>query len=124
MGLSGGTRAQDLACRSGKPQQVAELMFGRKIGGRVGVSEAAWRRFVDREITPRFPDGLTVLDARGQWRDTQTARIVREPSKLVQIVLPGKDEDEKHLSEVAEAYKKAFRQQSVGIVLRAACVSF
>jgi hypothetical protein len=111
-------------CRLGKPQQVAELMFGRKIGDRVGVSAAGWARFVDREITPRFPDGLTVFDARGQWRDSGRNKIVREPSKIVQIVLPGKPEDEARLHEIAEAYKTRFRQQSVGIVVRGACVSF
>jgi hypothetical protein len=111
-------------CRTGKPQQVAELMFGRKIGDRIAVTDAAWARFVDREITPRFPDGLSVIDARGQWRDTEKNRIVREPSKLVQIVLPGKAEDDQHLAEIAEAYKKKFQQQSVGIIVRAACVAF
>jgi hypothetical protein len=50
--------------------------------------------------------------------------IVREPSKLVQIVLPGKADDESRLSEIAAAYKTRFRQQAVGIVLRAACVAF
>jgi hypothetical protein len=99
-------------------------MFGRKIGDRIAVSETRWARFVDREITPRFPDGLTVLDAKGQWRDTERNRIVREPSKLVQIVLPGKPEDLERLNEIAEAYKKRFRQQSVGVIVRAACVSF
>jgi hypothetical protein len=117
--------AQSLDCRGAqKPQQVAELLFGRKIGDRIAVSEAQWARFVDREITPRFPDGLTVLDARGQWRDTERNRIVREPSKLVQIVLPGKDEDTARLNEIAEAYKKQFRQQSVGVIVRGSCVSF
>ena len=82
------------------------------------------RRFVDREITPRFPDGLTVFDARGQWRDIQRNRIVREPSKLVQIVLPGKAEDADRLNEIAAAYKSRFRQQSVGVIVRGACVSF
>jgi hypothetical protein len=110
--------------RAQKPQQVAELMFGRKIGNRVAVNDAQWTRFLDREITPRFPDGLTVLDARGQWRDSERNRIVREPSKLVQIVLPGKAEDADHLNEIAEAYKKKFRQQSVGVIVRGACVSF
>ena len=122
--LAGSASAQSIACRSGKPQQVAELMFGRKIGDRIGVTDAAWARFVDREITPRFPDGLTVIDARGQWRDRDRNRIVREPSKLVQIVLPGKDEDQQHLDEIAAAYKVRFRQQSVGIILRPACVAF
>ena len=120
----GSAVAQPAACSLGKPQQVAELMFGRKIGDRIGVSEAQWARFVDREITPRFPDGLTVFDTHGQWRDTRRNKIVREPSKLVHIVLPGKAEDDAHLGEIAEAYKKRFRQQSVGIVVRAACVSF
>src|SRR5712691_5440158 len=123
--LIGGANAQTGECRGAqKPRQVAELMFGRKIGDRVGVSEAQWARFVDRVITPRFPDGLTVLDARGQWRDPHRNRIVREPSKLVQIVLPGKAEDVERLNEVAEAYKSRFRQQSVGVIVRAACVSF
>jgi hypothetical protein len=116
--------AQPIACSSGKPQQVVELMFGRKIGDRIGVTDAAWARFVDREITPRFPDGLTVIDTRGQWRDRDRNRIVREPSKLVQIVLPGKDEDQQRLDEIAAAYKVRFRQQSVGIILRPACVTF
>jgi hypothetical protein len=125
LSLSAGAGAQGLECRGAhKPQQVAELMLGRKIGDRVAVNETQWARFVDREITPRFPDGLTVLDARGQWRDTERKRIVREPSKLVQIVLPGKAEDIDRLTEIAEAYKKRFRQQSVGVILRPACVSF
>jgi hypothetical protein len=124
LALAGSASAQSIACRTGKPQQVAELMFGRKIGDRIGVTDAAWARFVDREITPRFPDGLTVIDARGQWRDRDRNRIVREPSKLVQIVLPGKEEDQQHLDEIAAAYKVRFRQQSVGIIVRPACVAF
>jgi len=121
---TGNARAQSMECRVGKPQQVAELMFGRKIGDRIGVSEAQWARFVDREITPRFPDGLTVVDTRGQWRDSGRNKIVREPSKLVQIVLPGKAEDADKLNEIAAAYKSRFRQQSVGVIVRGACVSF
>jgi hypothetical protein len=124
LALSGRGNAQTTECHGGKPQQVAELMFGRRTGDRIGVSNAAWARFVVREITPRFPDGLTIINASGQWRDPSRNRIVREPSKLVQIVLPGKDEDQQHLNEIAAAYKTRFHQQSVGIVVRAACVAF
>jgi len=116
---------EPIACSAPlKPQQVAELLLGRKIGDRLGVSEREFLNFLDREITPRFPDGLTVYDARGQWRDPERNHIVREPSKVVMIVLPGRPEDMARLSEVAEAYKKRFKQQSVGIVLRPACVMF
>ena len=99
-------------------------MFGRKIGNRVGVTEDRWVRFLDREITPRFPNGLTVFNAAGQWRDLASNRIVREPSKIVQIVLPGEVEDIARLNEIAEAYKVRFKQQSVGVIVRPACVSF
>jgi Protein of unknown function (DUF3574) len=124
LAATGEAGAQPSECRVGNPQQVAELMFGRNIGDRIGVSEAAWARFVDREITPRFPDGLSVVNIKGQWLDGERKRIMREPSKLVIIVLPGKPEDEQQLGAIVEAYKKAFRQQSVGIILRPACVSF
>ena len=123
--LAEGATAQLVDCRGGqKPSLVAELMFGRKIGDRIGVSEGAWGRFLDREITPRFPDGLTVFNAAGQWRDKASNRIVREPSKIVQIVLPGSDRDIARLNEIAEAYKSRFKQQSVGVIVRPACVSF
>jgi hypothetical protein len=105
-------------------KMVAELLFGRGIGSRIGVSETAWTRFVAREMTPRFPDGLTVTDALGQWRDRDRGRIVREPSKRVEIVLPGGADDEAKLDAIVTAYKRQFRQQSVGVIVRPACVSF
>jgi hypothetical protein len=123
--LTGGAGAQLVDCLGGqKPSQVAELMFGRKIGDRIAVSEVEWGRFVDREITPRFPAGLTVFNAAGQWQDKSKNRIVHEPSKIVQIVLPGEVDDITRLNAIAEAYKKRFQQQSVGMIVRPACVSF
>ena len=125
LALTGEAGAQSIECRGvQKPQQVAELMFGRKIGDRIAVTETMWARFVDGEITPRFPDGLTVFNIVGQWRDTERKKIIREPGKIVMIVLPGKDDDIDRLNQIAEAYKSKFRQQSVPVMLRPACVSF
>jgi hypothetical protein len=125
LGLSGSAGAQTMACGPGlEPREVVELLFGRKIGDRLGVSETQWRRFVDAEISPRFPDGLTAFDAKGEWRDAPRKTIVHEPSKVVEIVLPGKPDDLDQLNRIAQAYKSRFRQQSVGIVIRGACVSF
>ena len=90
--LTGSADAQLVDCLGGqRPSQVAELMFGRNIGGRLGVNETEWSRFLDNEILSRFPKGLTVMNAAGEWRDEASNRIVREPSKVVQIVLPGED---------------------------------
>jgi len=117
--------AQPLECRGAqKASQVVELMFGRHIGGGVRVSDREWARFVDREITPRFPDGLTVLNGSGQWREPRSGKIIREPSKIVQIVLPGQAEDLDRLAAIAAVYKRRFKQHSVGVIVRPACVSF
>jgi hypothetical protein len=125
LALAGGANAQLVDCRGGqRPTQVAELMFGRNIGSRIGVSEGEFGRFVDREIISRFPSGLTVFNAAGEWRDQASNKIVREPSKIVQIVLPGQVEDIARLNEIVEAYKTRFKQQSVIMIVRPACVSF
>ena len=119
-------QAPALSCHGAqKPSLLAELMFGRDIGHRIGVSEKAWERFVAREITPRFPDGLTVTDASGQWRDPTSGRIVREPSKLVIIVLPGNADDEELVSmRLWAPISGNSCQQSVGVVVQSVCASF
>jgi hypothetical protein len=112
-----------LFCTGGaSPRSVAELVFGRNIGASLGVGEAAWRAFLNAEVTPRFPDGFTVLDARGQWRDG--GAIVREPSKVLVIALSDESRDAAALAAIADAYKTRFRQQSVLTMVRRACVSF
>jgi Protein of unknown function (DUF3574) len=114
-----------LSCHGAQQsKQVAELLFGRNIGHGVGVSESAWARFVLHELMPRFPDGLNVTDATGHWRDPTTGTIVREPAKRVEIVLAGAADDEPRLAAVVKAYEQKFRQHSVGIIVRPACVSF
>src|SRR5204862_2987818 len=74
-------------------QQVAQLLFGRNVADQVRVTETDWSDFVAREVSPRFPDGFTVVDATGQWRDARRGTIVHEASKLIEIVLPGSGDD-------------------------------
>jgi hypothetical protein len=103
---------------------TAELLFGRNIGGRLGVSDAAFADFLAREITPRFPDGMTVVDARGQWRDSERNRIVREQSKLVLLIFRDDATRRESLATIVYTYKIKFRQQSVLTSLRTSCVTF
>jgi Protein of unknown function (DUF3574) len=117
--------AQDIACSAPlKAMLEIDLMFGRNIGGALGVSEGTWSDFVASEITPRFPDGLTVLDALGQWRDSDANTIVREPSKDVRIIVPAGAEATLKIDAIVAAYKQRFQQQSVAVIIRPACVSF
>jgi Protein of unknown function (DUF3574) len=123
--VSSHAQAQTLSCHGAqKIRQVAELLFGRDTSHKLAVSEGAWARFVAREITQRFPDGFTVSDAYGQWRDPTGGTIEHEPSKRVEIVLPGAADDDARLEALVAAYKRRFHQQSVVLIVRPACVSF
>jgi hypothetical protein len=122
--LSGCASLALTACPAGQGAgRTAQLFFGRNIGGQVGVSEADFDRFVDEELTPRFPDGLTVLDAAGQWR-SNAGPIVREPSKVVILALPGRTGGEDRLEAVRAAYKARFSQEAVLVVTQPACLGF
>lgn len=107
-----------------KPMTVAELFFGGNVGSRLGISNAEFNRFVAGEITSRFPDGLTVLDAHGQWRDPQRMTLAREASKVVVIAFSEGSADDGRLQKIVDAYKDRFNQKSVGILVRTACGSF
>ena len=94
-----------------------ELMLGRTGG------DLKWRTFLAREVTPRFPDGLTVYETTGQWRDPATKVIMRERSRVLRIIVPADIARDK-ITAVADAYKMQFRQKSVGIVARDVCAAF
>jgi len=115
----GGASAQTLSCTPPqKPMLDVEFLLGR---GKA--SDARWRQFLAREVTPRFPDGLTVYETTGQWRDPQRKIVIRERSRVLRIIAADEPTNDK-IAVVAAAYKKQFGQKSVGIVARPACVSF
>ncbi|WP_374570964.1 DUF3574 domain-containing protein [Phenylobacterium sp.] len=112
-----------VACPQGQESmRMAQLFFGRKEAGDGVVSDTDFQAFVDQEVTPRFPAGLTVLDGGGQWRGPEN-QLIREASKIVLIVMPGKG-DRAKLDEVRQAYKTRFHQDSVLLVTQQTCVSF
>ena|ERR1043165_4307033 len=110
-------RAQPSCQAPQKPMLDVELMLGRT------GSDARWARFLAREVTPRFPDGLTVYETTGQWRDPATNAIARERSRVLRIIVPAETVADK-IAAVADAYKKLFRQKSIGVVTRQVCASF
>ena len=104
--------------------QRTELYFGSaKPDGSV-VSEAEFQQFIDREVTPRFPDGLTLLTGYGQFRNS-TGVIIKERSALLILLYPLSVRDaNRKLQEIRESYKRAFQQESVLRVDSLATVSF
>lgn len=100
-----------------------ELLFGMSRKDAAPVSDAEWQSFVDQEVTPRFPDGLTIVQAYGQWRNGSGV-IIKEYSRVLMIWYQPKPESEVSIEAIREAYKARFRQESVMRVDGLSCVSF
>jgi hypothetical protein len=89
-----------------------------------GVSEADWRGFLDREVTTRFPDGLSVLDVYGQWQGKNQAAPERLRSKMLIIDYPDTAENRAKIEAIRAAWKQKTGDQSVMRVTEPADVSF
>ena len=103
---------------------VAELFFGRAIKGRAPLSDAEWAEFTAQTITPNFPDGFTVFDGEGQWRNPRSGHIARDPTKILLVATGPTPDLAQRLSAVIDAYKTKFHQQSVGLITRYGCAAF
>ena len=103
---------------------VAELFFGRRIKGREPPTDAEWAEFTENTITPNFPDGFTVFDGEGQWRDPRTGHIAHDPTKILLVAAKREPHLVRRLSAVIDAYKYKFHQQSVGLITRDSCAAF
>jgi hypothetical protein len=90
----------------------SELFFGRLRPDGTVVSDAEWRAFVVDHVTPRFPDGFTVLDAVGQYRG-RDGRIVTEPSKILLLLHPAERRSQAAIEELRAIYRRLFHQESV-----------
>jgi len=91
-----------------------ELYFGFDRKGGDPVSEEDWTKFLAEEVTPRFPDGFSVLKALGQFRGDDGS-IVREESRIILLFFPKSDrkKNEALIEAIRAAYKSKFNQESV-----------
>ncbi len=111
-------------CPEGTDQFVQyELFMGRSDHSGEVVDDDAWDAFLRDTVTPRFPDGLTVLDALGQWRNSE-GLVQKERSKLLIIIVSPHPDNSHSISEISEVYKRRFGQESVLQVVSNTCVSF
>ena len=96
---------------SSAPEVRTTLYFGSS-RTKGSVSELEWQLFLCDEVTSRFPDGLTVWDADGQWRAPSGA-IDHERSKVLLLVYPDSTAARANVQPVIAKYRQAFDQQSV-----------
>lgn len=89
-----------------------------------GISEADWRSFLDGEVTPRFPSGLSVVDVYGQWKGENQHVPERLRSKMLIIDYPDTAENRAKIEAIRAAWKQKTGDQSVMRVTESADVSF
>ncbi len=76
------------------------------------VSEAEIADFLDREVATVFPDGFTVIAARGHWRNP-AGEPVREETTVIEILHPDQPGSAAAIARICAAYKQQFQQQAV-----------
>jgi Protein of unknown function (DUF3574) len=88
------------------------LYFGRNRPGGGAISDGEWNGFLAEVVTPRFPAGLTVQEASGQWRGVAGA-VERERSEIVTVFHPDTEAARHSIQEIAREYKRRFQQEAV-----------
>ena len=100
------------------------LFMGRGSGGTEVVSDEDWAAFLADTITPRFPDGLSVIDVAGQGANAD-GTLERERTKLLLVLVPPADETAlNRINEIGAEYQRRFTQDAVLRVVTPACVAF
>ncbi|MCB5165988.1 DUF3574 domain-containing protein [Streptomyces bambusae] len=117
---------QDRPAERGTAYVETRLFFGTaKPDGGPAVTDRQFMGFVDREVTPGFPEGLTVQQGRGQWRD-RNGVIERERSYVLVLLYPQEQAAARDalIEEIRTDYRTAYGQEAVGRADDALTVDF
>jgi len=107
------------ACENPVRTVKHELYFGLELPDGGVVSENEFASFVDDVVVPRFANGLTLLDADGQYRNN-AGELVDEATKVLILIYPDDSETRGHIERIVAEYGTRFQQESVGWVRTAA----
>ena len=121
---------------TGVPSRVFQLYFGRSIPRQAStditvsprhgpqVTEQDWIAFRDEVISANLPNGYTVMDAEGAWKEPGAMRTVTERTKVLVTVMPDQPDSIEAVNRVRAAYQARFHQRLVGLAVQPACASF
>ena len=104
--------AVTMDCGVSSASQVRTTLYFGLARPKGSVSELEWQLFLRDEVTPRFPEGLTVWGAEGQWRSA-AGGIDHEQSKVLLLVHSDTPAARQSVQAVIDAYRKRFEQESV-----------
>jgi len=101
-----------MECGAASASQLRTTLYFGLARPQGSVSELEWQLFLRDEVTQRFPEGLTVWEAEGQWKSA-AGSIDHEQSKVLLLVHADTTAARQSVQAVIEAYRKKFEQQSV-----------
>jgi hypothetical protein len=108
----------------GQAMRIFTLYFGRSVAGRSEVTDAAWRDFRDHVITPALPNGYTMLDGEGAWRNPRSNVTISEATKILVVAMPDSPESQSVINGIRSNWQHRFHQFVVGMTVQTGCGSF
>ena len=90
-----------------------KLFMGLSRSGGAAVSRREWDQFVTDHFVAGFPNGFTIVETTGYWRDENTEATVYENGKQIIILHEATRDNETMINAIAEKYRSRFDQQSV-----------
>ena len=90
-----------------------ELYFGTGRPNGLPVSDIQFSQFVDQQVTPRFPDGLTLLAGYGQFKGSSGVINKEKSFLLILFYAPEMKDAGKLIEQIRATYKTMFSQESV-----------
>ncbi|MES2944776.1 MAG: DUF3574 domain-containing protein [Pseudomonadota bacterium] len=112
-----------MACPGDAQAMVSESLYFGTSKPKGVVTAEDWQVFLNEVVTPKFPQGLSVWRAAGQWK-SDAGPVISEASYVLNIVHAGTSPDDQALSDVVSSYKVKFQQEAVLRVRSRVCASF
>jgi hypothetical protein len=120
--LSGCETMNGPSCSPGGQRAVQELVYFGTDTPSGPVTPDEWTRFLSETVTPRFPQGLSVWQASGQWRSASGV-IVNEPTYILSLIHLDDIVTNKAVQDILASYKIRFQQEAVLRVTTAVCTA-
>jgi hypothetical protein len=112
-----------IACPGDALAMVSESLYFGTSKPKGVVTAEDWQAFLNEVVTPKFPQGLSVWRAAGQWK-SEAGPVISEASYVLNIVHAGTSPEDQALSDVVNNYKSKFQQEAVLRVRARVCASF
>jgi hypothetical protein len=110
------------SCAPGQQAAILDTLYFGTARAHGAVTQQEWDRFVQQQIAPRLPQGFSLLEAQGQWRNADGS-IAHESSHVLQVAHAADPRSARALGEIVDRYKAQFEQEAVLRLSTAACMS-